>query len=60
MRRLRWTTARIWEWEKPCEVKKAMTESGFVGLWKLMVRENLRADSGEKPHLLIKYETVKE
>jgi hypothetical protein len=52
--------SRNWVSEKPWFLKNARTESGFLAVLNLRrwVEVSLEADCGEKPNLLIRYETA--
>ena len=50
----------IWGSEKPWFLKRAMTESGLSGFSKSTTLDTAKADSGDNPHLFMRYETENE
>jgi hypothetical protein len=55
-----WMMDCIWSLEKQWVLKKAITESGFLGVLKWNRFDALRAFCGDKPQVLVRYETVKD
>ena len=50
----------MWVCEKPWLLKKLMTAPALSGDLSWNLFESDRADSGENPHVLMRYETVKD